>query len=184
MVFFRNSNQKRAKKTDEDWNTKISMKRDNVGIGCRLVLPNWLLVTLKLPKRRLPIQKSTTIFQIIVCWRKIKWINNVQEQAQINFFLFQTSQLFKIGSHSYEAMKQFTVCIEEALFKLPVHRDRALTYKMEEVQITTVDEIYVEQNETGSILKQIARVRLFFLGFLSGMLYGDIFFTVDEMNFL
>lgn len=65
-------------------------------------------------------------------------------------------------------MKQFTVCIEEALFKLSVHRDRALTYKMEEVQITTVDEIYVEQSEHGSILKQIARVRLFFLGFLSG----------------
>ncbi|XP_026680727.1 protein stoned-B [Diaphorina citri] len=91
----------------------------------------------------------------------------------------QTSQLFKIGSHSYEAMKQFTVCIEEALFKLPVHRDRALTYKMEEVQITTVDEIYVEQNETGSILKQIARVRLFFLGFLSGM--PDIELGVNDL---
>uniref|UniRef100_A0A8D9FCL4 Protein stoned-B n=1 Tax=Cacopsylla melanoneura TaxID=428564 RepID=A0A8D9FCL4_9HEMI len=91
----------------------------------------------------------------------------------------QTSQLFKIGSHSYEDMKQFTVCIEEALFKLPVHRDRALTYKMEEVQITTVDEIYVEQSEHGSILKQIARVRLFFLGFLSGM--PDIELGVNDL---
>lgn len=91
----------------------------------------------------------------------------------------QTSQLFKIGSHSFEDMKQFTVVIEESLFKLSVHRDRALTYKMEEVQITTVDEIYVEQSEHGSILKQIARVRLFFLGFLSGM--PDIELGVNDL---
>lgn len=37
-----------------------------------------------------------------------------------------------------------------------------------QVQITAVDELYVEQDAEGSVLKQIARVRLFFLGFLSG----------------
>lgn len=66
-------------------------------------------------------------------------------------------------------MKQFSVCIEEALFKMSAHRDRALTYKMEEVQITAVDELYVEQDAEGRVLKQIARVRLFFLGFITGM---------------
>ncbi|XP_033169575.1 protein stoned-B [Drosophila mauritiana] len=81
----------------------------------------------------------------------------------------QSSQLFKIGSMNYEDMKQFSVCIEEALFKLPALRDRALTYKMEEVQVTAVDEITVEQDFEGKILKQIARVRLFFLAFLTGM---------------
>jgi stonin-1/2 len=81
----------------------------------------------------------------------------------------QMSQLFKLGSMNFEDLKQFSMCIEEALFKLNVHRDRALTYKMEEVQVTAVDEIYVEQNSEGHIEKQIARVRLFFLGFLSGM---------------
>lgn len=81
----------------------------------------------------------------------------------------QMSQLFKLGSMNFEDLKQFSMCIEEALFKLNVHRDRALTYKMEEVQVTAVDEIYVEQNAEGHIEKQIARVRLFFLGFLSGM---------------
>ncbi|CRK91113.1 CLUMA_CG004801, isoform A [Clunio marinus] len=81
----------------------------------------------------------------------------------------QMSQLFKLGSMNYEDLKQFSMCIEEALFKLNVHRDRALTYKMEEVQVTAVDEIYVEQSSEGYIEKQIARVRLFFLGFLSGM---------------
>ncbi|XP_017149745.1 protein stoned-B [Drosophila miranda] len=81
----------------------------------------------------------------------------------------QSSQLFKIGSMTYEDMKQFSVCIEEALFKLPALRERALTYKMEEVQVTAVDEITVEQDFEGKILKQIARVRLFFLAFLTGM---------------
>ncbi|XP_039497206.1 protein stoned-B [Drosophila santomea] len=81
----------------------------------------------------------------------------------------QSSQLFKIGSMNYEDMKQFSVCIEEALFKLPALRERALTYKMEEVQVTAVDEITVEQDFEGKILKQIARVRLFFLAFLTGM---------------
>lgn len=80
----------------------------------------------------------------------------------------QVSQLFKIGSHNYEDLKQFSVCVDELLFKYNVHRDRALTYKSEEVQLTAVDEIYVEQDAEGHILKQIARVRLFFLGFLSG----------------
>jgi len=40
---------------------------------------------------------------------------------------------------------------------------------MEEVQVTAVDEITVEQDFEGKILKQIARVRLFFLAFLTGM---------------
>lgn len=70
-------------------------------------------------------------------------------------------------------MKQFSCAIEEALFRLPAHRDRALTYKMEEVQVTVVDELYVEQNAEGHVDKQIARVRLFFLGFLSGRYPSD-----------
>lgn len=43
------------------------------------------------------------------------------------------SQLFKLGSLTYEDVKQFSCCVEEALFRLAAHRDRALTYKMEEV---------------------------------------------------
>ncbi|XP_023300816.2 protein stoned-B isoform X1 [Lucilia cuprina] len=86
----------------------------------------------------------------------------------------QSSQLFKIGSMNYEDMKQFSVCIEEALFHLPALRERALTYKMEEVQVTAVDEIYVEQDIEGKILKQIARVRVFFLAFLTGMPYIEL----------
>nr|XP_019555694.2 protein stoned-B [Aedes albopictus] len=91
----------------------------------------------------------------------------------------QISQLFKLGSMNYEDMKQFSVCIEEALFKMNVHRDRALTYKMEEVQVTAVDELYVEQDAEGHVHKQIARVRLFFLAFLSGM--PDIELGVNDL---
>ncbi|XP_055390252.1 protein stoned-B [Condylostylus longicornis] len=81
----------------------------------------------------------------------------------------QSSQLAKLGTMTYEDLKQFSILVEEALFKLSAHRDRALTYKMEEVQVTAVDEIYVEQDSDGHVHKQIARVRLFFLAFLSGM---------------
>lgn len=70
-------------------------------------------------------------------------------------------------------MKQFSCAIEEALFRLPAQRDRALNYKMEEVQVTVVDELYVEQNAEGHVDKQIARVRLFFLGFLTGRYLSD-----------
>uniref|UniRef100_W4VRV0 Putative stoned b synaptic vesicle bioproteinsis protein n=1 Tax=Corethrella appendiculata TaxID=1370023 RepID=W4VRV0_9DIPT len=91
----------------------------------------------------------------------------------------QTSQLLKLGSMTYEDMKQFSMCIEEALFKMNAHRDRALTYKMEEVQVTAVDELYVEQDAEGHVLKQIARVRLFFLAFLSGM--PDIELGVNDL---
>ncbi|XP_014480690.1 PREDICTED: protein stoned-B-like [Dinoponera quadriceps] len=91
----------------------------------------------------------------------------------------QISQLFKLGSQCYEDMKQFSCTVEEALFKLLAHRDRALNYKMEEVQITVVDELYVEQNSEGHVDKQIARVRLFFLGFLTGM--PDVELGINDM---
>ncbi|KZC06961.1 Protein stoned-B [Dufourea novaeangliae] len=91
----------------------------------------------------------------------------------------QISYLFKLGSQNYEDMKQLSYAIEEALFRLPAHRDRALSYKMEEVQITVVDELYVEQNFEGHVEKQIARVRLFFLGFLTGM--PDVELGINDM---
>ncbi|XP_043497181.1 uncharacterized protein LOC122520924 [Polistes fuscatus] len=91
----------------------------------------------------------------------------------------QISQLFKLGSQNYEDMKTFSCAIEEALFRLSAHRERALTYKMEEVQITVVDELYVEQSAEGYVEKQIARVRLFFLGFLTGM--PDVELGINDM---
>jgi hypothetical protein len=76
--------------------------------------------------------------------------------------------LLKLGSDNYDDLKQFSVCIEEKLFKMDVHRDRALTYKTEEVQLTAVEEVFVEQDKTGHVIRQLCRVRVFFLSFLTG----------------
>ncbi|KAF8790261.1 Protein stoned-B like protein [Argiope bruennichi] len=81
----------------------------------------------------------------------------------------QTSQLLKLGSHSYSDVKYFIQEVEDALFRMSVHRDRVLTYKTEEVQVIAQDEFYVEQSKTGHIDKQLARVRIFFLAFITGM---------------
>ena len=42
--------------------------------------------------------------------------------------------------------------------------------------MTAVDEFYVEQDKMGRVLRQIARVRVFFLAFLSGKQNGSIRF--------
>lgn len=81
----------------------------------------------------------------------------------------QVSQLIKIGSLNYEDLQVFTYLVEEAFFRMVIHRDRALTYKTEEIQVTVVDEYYVETTKTGLITKQLARVRLFMLAFINGM---------------
>ena len=101
------------------------------------------------------------MLNIVICIPKkflyISWI-----------YSFQVSELLKVGSTNYEDLKQFTVCVEEKLFRMNALRDRSLTYKTEEVQMTAVDEVYVEQNKAGTILKQICRIRVFFISFLSG----------------
>ena len=73
-----------------------------------------------------------------------------------------------MGSNNYEDLKQFSVCIEEKLFRMSSVRDKSLTYKTEEVQLTAVDEVFIEQDKTGKVLNQQCRVRVFFLSFLSG----------------
>nr|XP_053643495.1 protein stoned-B-like isoform X1 [Cherax quadricarinatus] len=86
----------------------------------------------------------------------------------------QISQLLKLGTQNYEDLKVFASLVEEQLFILTVHRDRALNYKSEEVQLTAVDELYLEQDLKGVVHRMIARVRIFFLGFISGMPEVDL----------
>lgn len=80
----------------------------------------------------------------------------------------QVSELLKIGSLDWAEVKQLVTAVEEAMFRLAVHRDRALTYRTEEIQCVVQDELYVEQSKIGVIEKQLARVRVFFLAFLNG----------------
>lgn len=88
----------------------------------------------------------------------------------------------KLASNSYDELKEFSMAIEEELFLLSAPREKAQTpYKTDEVQMTAVDEFYVEQDKMGRVLRQIARVRVFFLAFLSGntILTGGIFIPRD-----
>ena len=81
----------------------------------------------------------------------------------------QISELLKLASFNYEDMKLFSSIIEEKLFRVEVNRDKALTYKTEECQLTAVEEVIVEQDQDGHVSKKICRVRVFFLSFLTGM---------------
>ena len=81
----------------------------------------------------------------------------------------QISELIKLASFSYDDMNMFTRIIEEKLFRIAVNRDKALTYKTEECQLTAVEELIVDQDEDGHVSKKICRVRVFFLSFLTDM---------------
>lgn len=92
----------------------------------------------------------------------------------------QVSQLLKLGTQSVEELKSFIQVVEDALFRLQIHRDRALTYKTEEIQVTVQDEFIVEQDKTGHVWKQKARVRVFFLAFITGM--PDIEVGINDLT--
>ena len=92
----------------------------------------------------------------------------------------QISELLKLASFNYEDMKMFSSIIEEKLFRIEVVRDRALTYKTEECQLTAVEEVFVEQDKDGHVSKKICRVRVFFLSFLTGMPYVEL--GVNDMT--
>lgn len=105
-------------------------------------------------------------------------VNNIVDLTNKDNFLVamamlqhtpQINELLKFGSHNYEHLKQFKAAIEQTLFKMPVVRDRALTYKAEEMQIQMQDEYYCELSTAGIIQYHKARVRLFLLSFLNGM---------------
>lgn len=70
------------------------------------------------------------------------------------------SQLVKLGTQNYDDIKTFSCFMEETIFRLPCQRDRSLTYKTEEIQVTIVDEYYVEQDVYGVVTRQIARYAL------------------------
>ena len=76
--------------------------------------------------------------------------------------------VLELGSTSFDDLKQFSVAVEEKLFRMDALRDRSITYKTEEIQLNAVDEVYVEQTKTGHVIKQLCRVRVFFCSFLSG----------------
>ena len=92
----------------------------------------------------------------------------------------QISELLKLASFNYDDMKMFSSIIEEKLFRVDVNRDKALTYKTEECQLTAVEEVLVDQDQDGHVSRKICRVRVFFLSFLTGMPTVDL--GVNDMT--
>ena len=110
-------------------------------------------------------------------------VNNIVNLTNKDSFLVSTAMLqhtpqidevLKFGSHNYEHLKQFKKAIEQTLFRLDFRRDRALTYRAEEIQIQMLDEYYCELNTVGQVQCHKARVRLFLLSFLNGMPFLEI----------
>lgn len=81
----------------------------------------------------------------------------------------QVSELLKFGSLDKEEIMQFIQKLEDTFMNLEAHREKTLTYNKDEVTAEVRDEYYAELDKDGKVLSQKARVRVFFLAFLSGM---------------
>ncbi len=85
-------------------------------------------------------QQLVCIIFVLVSSKKprhvqLKLLVKVNTDECIFFKYLKVSELLKLGSHSFEDLKQFTVSIEEKLFRMDALRDRSLTYKTEEIQV-------------------------------------------------
>lgn len=82
----------------------------------------------------------------------------------------QSSELVKLGSLDYEAMKTFIREVEDAMMRLkPVKPTaQAQPYTKDEITVDVVDEYYCELDQEHRILYHKARIRVFCLAFLSG----------------
>ncbi|GFN97739.1 Ap-1 complex subunit mu-2 [Plakobranchus ocellatus] len=81
----------------------------------------------------------------------------------------QVSELIKLGSLDLHDVESLVWALEDALMRLPCHRDKTLTYTKDEVQAEVWDEYTATIDKAGSVTSQKARVRIFFLAFLTGM---------------
>lgn len=81
----------------------------------------------------------------------------------------QVSEMMKLGSLDRNEIKSFGRAIENALMHLDAHREKTLTYVKEEVCAEVVDEYEADLDKAGVLQKQKARVRVFFLAFVTGM---------------
>ncbi|RUS76104.1 hypothetical protein EGW08_016135, partial [Elysia chlorotica] len=81
----------------------------------------------------------------------------------------QVSELLKLGSLDLHEVDSLVWALEDALMRLPAHRDKPLSYSKDEVQAEVWDEYSATIDKTGSVTSQKARVRIFFLAFLTGM---------------
>ena len=81
----------------------------------------------------------------------------------------QISEMMKFGSLDKEEVSNFVRAIEDTLMNIEAHREKTLTYVKDEVSAEVWDEYKALLNKEGKMLTQKARVRVFFLAFVTGM---------------
>ncbi|OWF45676.1 Protein stoned-B [Mizuhopecten yessoensis] len=81
----------------------------------------------------------------------------------------QVSEMLKFGSLDKEEITMFVREVENALMNMEARREKTLTYIKDEVCAEVWDEYKAELDKQGRIITQKARVRAFFLAFVTGM---------------
>ena len=81
----------------------------------------------------------------------------------------QVSELLKFGSLNEDNLRTFVYEVEDAFMKLEARREKTLTYTKDECQAEVWDEYFATVDKEGHVLTQKARVRVFFLAFVTGM---------------
>ncbi|CAH8475419.1 unnamed protein product [Schistosoma rodhaini] len=78
------------------------------------------------------------------------------------------TEILKFGSLDQSRIRRLMPVFEDALMKIPSHKDTSLNYSREEVCCYVVDEYEGKLNVHGTILEQKARTRIFCTAFVNG----------------
>ncbi|CAH8456774.1 unnamed protein product [Schistosoma turkestanicum] len=78
------------------------------------------------------------------------------------------TEILKFGSLDQSRIRRLMPVFEDALMKIPSHKDTSLNYSREEVCCYVVDEYEGKLNMHGTILEQKARTRIFCTAFVNG----------------
>nr|CAH8829740.1 unnamed protein product [Trichobilharzia regenti] len=78
------------------------------------------------------------------------------------------TEILKFGSLDQSRIRRLMPVFEDALMKIPSHKDTSLNYSREEVCCYVVDEYEGKLNVNGTIVEQKARTRVFCTAFVNG----------------
>ncbi|VDM06386.1 unnamed protein product [Schistocephalus solidus] len=77
------------------------------------------------------------------------------------------SEILKFGSLDQTMMRGLMSTLEDALMRIPSHKDEGLSYSHEEICCYVIDEYVGEVSESGTIREQKARTRIFCSAFVN-----------------
>ncbi|VDP71477.1 unnamed protein product [Echinostoma caproni] len=78
------------------------------------------------------------------------------------------TEILKFGSLDQSRVRQLMPVFEDALMKIPAHKDSTLNYSREEVCCYVVDEYQGKVSKLGTIVEQKARTRILCTAFVNG----------------